>query len=1113
MSLRKTATFALFLAILLIGTTLPMSAQGGNPSATTIEERHDASPSLKSLPLLPPEAGAHTNRLGHISRPGPRVLQADSVAQASAGPAIPTTSGQDFEGLGSGMYGYTVTYAPSSSNGAAGLTQYVQWVNTAFAVFNKSNGAKIYGPANGNTLWQGFGGPCENTNDGDPVVQYDKIAHRWVMSQDANVNSPSGPYYECIAVSQTEDATGAWYRYAYSYTNINDYAKSAVWPDGYYFAYNIFSGQDFLGAKVCAFDRQAMLAGTSATQVCFDLDPAYGGVLPSDLDGYTPPANGSPNYVVGYQTNGASSSLNLWKFHVDFATPANSTLTGPSNMAVATFNEGCIVSGGTCSTDIVPQPGTSTLLDSLGDRPMYRLAYRNFGDHEALVVNHAVLTGSSKVAVRWYELRDPNGTPTVYQQATWAPDSDFRFMGSAAMDSQGNMALGYSVSSSTTYPSIRYTGRLAGDTLNTLGSENTILTGTASQTTSGTGVPSHRWGDYTSMAVDPSDDCTFWYTNQYIPSNGVFNWRTRIASFKFPSCTPPPPVAVSVTPSSGSGASGTFSFVYSDSGGYNKITVAQAIINSYPTTVAGCALYYTAANNSLSLYNDAGTTLLPAVVVGQAGTLQNSQCSVNVGAASVTGGDTTLTLNVPITFTASFAGQKQTYMEVEDLAGRTSGWPQRGTWATNSVAVTPLSGSGTSQTFSFVYSDGGGYAQITVAQAIINHYVTTIAGCALYYTASNNSLSLYNDAGTTLLPAIVVGQAGTLQNSQCSVNVATVSVNGSGTTLTLTVPIAFTPSFGGVKQIYMEVEDLSGRTSGWQQQGAWATSNPPANVSVTPNSGSGSSQTFSFVYSDGGGYAQITVAQAIINHYVTTVAGCALYYTASNNSLSLYNDAGTALLPAVGVGQAGTLQNSQCSVNVGAASVTGLGTNLTLTVPLTFTASFAGQKRTYMEVEDLSGLTSGWQQLGTWGTSNPPANVSVTPNSGSGSSQTFSFVYSDGGGYAQITVAQAIINNYVTTFAGCALYYTASNNSLSLYNDAGTTLLPAIVVGQAGTLQNSQCSVNVAAASVTGLGTNLTLTVPLTFTSFTGQKQTYMEVEDLSGGTSGWQVLGSWTVP
>ena len=433
------------------------------------------------------------------------------------------------------------------------------------------------------------------------------------------------------------------------------------------------------------------------------------------------------------------------------------------------------------------------------------------------------------------------------------------------------------------------------------------------------------------------------------------------------------------------------------------------------------------------------------------------------------------------------------------------------------VSVTPNSGSGSSQTFSFVYSDSGGYAQITVAQAIINYYVTTVAGCALYYTAANNSLSLYNDAGTTLLPAIVVGQAGTLQNSQCSVNVGAASVTSSGTNLTLNVPLTFTSSFAGQKKTYMEVEDLSGLTSGWQQLGSWATigSSPPANVSVTPNSGSGSSQTFSFVYSDGAGYNQISVAQAIINNYVTTIAGCALYYTASNNSLSLYQDDGNTLLPAIVVGQAGTLQNSQCSVNVAAASVNGSGTTLTLTVPITFTPSFAGQKQIYMELEDSLGRTSGWQQLGSWATigSSPPANVSVTPNSGSGSSQTFSFVYSDGGGYAQITVAQAIINNYVTTIAGCALYYTASNNSLSLYNDAGTTLLPAIVVGQAGTLQNSQCSVNVAAASVTGLGTNLTLTVPVTFTSFTGQKQTYMEVEDSLGLTSGWQMLGSWTVP
>src|SRR5260370_42160753 len=198
------------------------------------------------------------------------------------------------------------------------------------------------------------------------------------------------------------------------------------------------SGIRFLGPEVCAYDRSKMLTGQAATQQCFLLARTFGSLLPADLDGSTPPPGGSPGFVVSFATN----SLQLWKFHVDWATPANSTLSGPTTLPVAAFSPAC--AGGTC----IPQAGTTQQLDSLADRLMYRLSYRNFGDHESLLVNHSVTAGSS-VGVRWYELRNPNGTPTVYQQGTYAPDSSYRWMGSLAMDRTGNIAVGYSVSSSS----------------------------------------------------------------------------------------------------------------------------------------------------------------------------------------------------------------------------------------------------------------------------------------------------------------------------------------------------------------------------------------------------------------------------------------------------------------------------------------------------------------------------------------------------------------------------------------------------------------------------------------------------------------------------------------
>jgi hypothetical protein len=455
---------------------------------------------------------------------------ADTAVQTSPGPQVSTTVASTFPGVGNGDYGFAPNAAPPDTNGAVGATQYVQWVNESFAVFDKATHNRVYGPAAGNTLWKGFGGGCEANNDGDPIAQYDKAANRWVLTQFSVTNPATYGYLQCVAVSQTSDATGAYNRYAFSYgsTQFNDYPKLGVWPDGYYISYNIFNnGQTFAGSKVCALDRAKMLTGAAATQECFQLSTSYGGLLPSDLDGTLAPPAGSPNFFLNFGSN----SLNLWKFHADFATPANATLTGPTNIPVATFNAACS-GGGTC----IPQPGTNQKLDSLADRLMYRLAYRHLADgHESLVVNHSVQVSGTKrssvTGIRWYELRSPNGSPVVFQQGTFSPDGTSRWMGSIAMDKLGNIALGYSASSGSVYPSLRYTGRLSSDTPNSLQSESTILNGTGSQLSN-----LSRWGDYSAMTVDPVDDCTFWYTTEYQKNNGTFNWSTEIASFKFPGC-------------------------------------------------------------------------------------------------------------------------------------------------------------------------------------------------------------------------------------------------------------------------------------------------------------------------------------------------------------------------------------------------------------------------------------------------------------------------------------------------------------------------------------------------------------------------------------------------
>ncbi|MDI1244527.1 MAG: hypothetical protein PSV24_03900 [Rhodoferax sp.] len=531
----------------LVATVLPVFvlAQGnaanapGQQKADVVATAHqDVLPSLRDLVAKPVDLtwqkpANPKKRVPYVDSPNfVDDFAAQDVHRTTTATAASTTTGLGFDGVGKGFTGpsgtFTVQAAPPDTTGAVGATQYVQWVNSSFAVFNKSTGAAVYGPVPGNTLFTDFGGPCETTNDGDPIVMYDKAANRWVLMQFA---VSTQPYMQCIAVSQTSDATGAWNRYAFQYGNgFNDYPKAGVWPDGYYVTYNIFTnGATFAGGKVCAMDRAKMLAGQPATQQCFNTSTAYGGLLPADLDGSNAPAAGTPNYVM----NLGSSKLNLWKFKVDWTTPTNSTFAGPVAIPVTAFAAAC--GGGTC----IPQAGTARTLDSLADRAMFRLAYRKFADgHEALVVNHAVKVGTNKrtsyTATRWYELRIPTtgGTPTVNQQSSYGPDSTSRWMGSMAMDKQGNIALAYSASSSGIKPALRFATRLAGDTLNTLSNETTIVQGTGSQT----GTLS-RWGDYSTMTIDPVDDCTFWFTSEYLKADGTFNWSTRIHSFKINGCS------------------------------------------------------------------------------------------------------------------------------------------------------------------------------------------------------------------------------------------------------------------------------------------------------------------------------------------------------------------------------------------------------------------------------------------------------------------------------------------------------------------------------------------------------------------------------------------------
>jgi len=515
-------------AVAVAGLARPAAADDkARPGPGTIrhEVHHDTSaPLARMAPVRPggDDEGEQIRRMPNRGGTG-----ADPVVQRRAGTAIAAPTA-NFDGIGQGFVGpagpFTVRFIPPDTNAAVGPTQIFEIVNTGFAVLSKT-GRALFGPAATNTLFSGFGGPCQTTNDGDGVVRYDTLAGRWVVTQFANAGSATGPFFECVAVSRTSDATGAWNRYSFRYASFPDYPKLSVWPDAYYVTYNLFGTDDsFRGAEICAMDRAAMLAGRAATQQCRTTSTSFGSLLAADVEGGTPPPAGEANTVVALGTT--ATRLVFWKYHVDWATPGRSTFTGPTNLTVAAYTTACGASG-TC----IPQKGVSRQLDSLSDRLMFRLAYRNFGDHESLVTNHAV-TANGAVGVRWYELRMTAGSaPRVFQQGTYAPDRTYRWMGSIAMDRAGNIGLGYSASSSSINPQIRYTGRRAADPAGQMTQgEGVIVAGTGSQN----GLS--RWGDYSSMVVDPADGCTFWYAQEYLTTTGSRNWHTRLASFILPGC-------------------------------------------------------------------------------------------------------------------------------------------------------------------------------------------------------------------------------------------------------------------------------------------------------------------------------------------------------------------------------------------------------------------------------------------------------------------------------------------------------------------------------------------------------------------------------------------------
>ena len=492
----------------------------------------------------PPRRGPQTSTRDVRSMPPARVWEpgqpvrvmedlretgAAPVGGAAPDPALAPQVGVSFDGIPA------TGSLPPDTVGDVGPRHYVQMVNTAFAIYDKT-GALLAGPVAINTLWTGFGGPCESQNNGDPVVRYDHLADRWVLSQFA---LPSNNFRQCVAVSRTPDpVAGGWFLYDFPTVDTGsgqpvfpDYPKIGVWPDAYYMGTQ--RGFPNGGLDVWAFERARMIAGQPAGAIQFAVAAPSLFLMPADLDGPPPPA-GAPGIFtrqVDGDRFGGVDRIELFNFTANWANPPASTFAAAGNLPTAPFDSVLCNAGliGTC----IPQPGTAQRLETLTVWPMWRAQYRNFGAHESIVFNHTVdADGRDLAGVRWYELRRQGGGGwSIFQQGTHAAERLHRWMASVAMDGSGDLAAGYSVSSADVFPGIRAATRRPTDPAGTLPDEIVLAAGAGSQT-----HPSSRWGNYSSMDVDPVDDCTFWYTTEYYTATSAAGWRTRVSSFRLPEC-------------------------------------------------------------------------------------------------------------------------------------------------------------------------------------------------------------------------------------------------------------------------------------------------------------------------------------------------------------------------------------------------------------------------------------------------------------------------------------------------------------------------------------------------------------------------------------------------
>lgn len=470
--------------------------------------------------------------------------QSRSVEQTTPGTRPPAELVASFDGLGVGFVGpdsAATLRNPSDNSLAVGPNHIVQIVNSRFAIFTKkgakfdTTGKVLRGPVPTNLIWTGFGGRCEARPNGDAVVRYDQLANRWLIvmpifrrdSADAKT-----PYSMCYAVSVTDDPLGAYHKYEFKRPLFPDYPRPAIWPDGYYNPSS--TGDEVIQKHACVAQREKMLRGEPAMEQCIVID-GVNFLNNADIDGYAVPPAGAPNIMMAaggtqLQKKFDDDGIYVWKFYVDWNDTTKTRVEGPTKINVAPYHYLCDGQLTAC----VPQPDTNVRLDAQGDKLMQRLVYRRIGNRESILALHSINSSVGAGGVRWYEFRlDGKRDAVLYQQGTYAPDSNYRWMGSIGMDKQGNIGMGYSFGGAKFYPGQRFAARRADDPSGILSLRETILVnGEASQLDRRV---ASRWQDYTTQAMDPSDDCTFWYVGDYW-KKGANSYSTRIGGFRVQGC-------------------------------------------------------------------------------------------------------------------------------------------------------------------------------------------------------------------------------------------------------------------------------------------------------------------------------------------------------------------------------------------------------------------------------------------------------------------------------------------------------------------------------------------------------------------------------------------------